>query len=110
MPKIDKSNAVALAKSVRNSMIEEDEFLLQPLQNLTLKEIKRFVYFWFDKNIYNEENEKYMAYLKDKGIIVEGFASMQAMEDSMRAMHLNKKLKIITAASHENHYYKKLQN
>ena len=91
-------------------MIEEDEFLLQPLQNLTLKEIKRFVYFWFDKNIYNEENEKYMAYLKDKGIIVEGFASMQAMEDSMRAMHLNKKLKIITAASHENHYYKKLQN
>ena len=49
-------------------MPEDEQYLLQPIETITLKEEKKFTYFWLDTNVYNEENEKYGTYLKEKGI------------------------------------------
>ena len=88
---------------------EDDYYIVDSLENISLKKKNSSVFFWVDPKIYNSENKKYEKYL-NKYFDIEGLSSVQSLENKIGHYEHNQVFKVICAASLGDEDYRKLSD
>lgn len=96
---------------IRTTQQEEDDdfYILEEINKLSLKGNRSYLYYWVDPKIFNNENMKYSTYLR-KSIDIKGFSSIEGMYNDLAEEASDRKIKLICAASLQDEDYQKLQN
>lgn len=87
----------------------EDIYIMQDLQNFTLKGKRQQAYYWIDPKIFSSENQKYESFLR-KHIQIEGCSSVDYLEREIEDLDIYKKIKVICAASLKDEDYRRLDD
>jgi hypothetical protein len=75
---------------------------------ISLRESKRYEYYWIDPKIYNGENQKYFKSLQNH-FEIECFTSIESLKNDLEDIDEDVAIKVICAASLNDEDYKYLQ-